>query len=44
VYDLFDQNITVYRYAANNAITTGEQQVLKRYFLINYQYKFTSHK
>jgi hypothetical protein len=44
VYDLFDQNIAVYRYATNNAITTGEQQILKRYFLINYQYKFASHK
>ncbi len=44
VYDLFDQNIAVYRHASNNAVTTGEQQILKRYFLINYQYKFTSHK
>jgi hypothetical protein len=44
VYDLFDQNIAVYRYANNNAITTGTQQILKRYFLINYQYKINSHK
>jgi hypothetical protein len=44
VYDLLDQNTTTYRYAVNNSITSGEQQILKRYFFINYQYKLNSIK
>ncbi len=44
VYDLLDQNISVTRTASNNAITTTEQQILKRYFLINYQYKLSVYK
>ncbi|MFD2866848.1 outer membrane beta-barrel protein [Mucilaginibacter antarcticus] len=44
VYDLFDQNISVYRYAGQNSITTSEQQILKRYFTATYQYKFSSYK
>jgi hypothetical protein len=44
VYDLLDQNISVTRTANNNAITTTEQQILKRYFLINYQYKLSVYK
>ncbi|MCC8426303.1 outer membrane beta-barrel protein [Mucilaginibacter sp. UR6-11] len=44
VYDLFDQNTSVYRYAGNNSITNVEQQILKRYFLIGYQYKLNSFK
>lgn len=44
VYDLFNQNTNTYRYAQNNSIITGEQQILRRYFLINYQYKINSHK
>jgi len=44
VYDLFDQNITIYRYAGQNSITTSEQQILKRYFMLTLQYKITSYK
>lgn len=39
VYDLFDQNISIYRYASENSISTGESQILKRYLLLTYQYK-----
>jgi hypothetical protein len=44
VYDLFNQNTNTYRYASNNSVTSGEQQILKRYFLVTLQYKITSHK
>ncbi|MGF7078139.1 outer membrane beta-barrel protein [Mucilaginibacter sp. UYCu711] len=44
VYDLLDQNIAVTRYAGNNSVSTTEQQILKRYFLINYQYKLSVYK
>ncbi len=44
VYDLLDQNISVTRYAGNNSVSTTEQQILKRYFLINYQYKLSVYK
>lgn len=44
VYDLLDQNTTTYRNAANNSITSGEQQILKRYLFINYQYKINVSK
>jgi len=39
-YDLLNQNVSVYRTAANNAIITNEQQLLNRYFLLTYLYKF----
>ncbi|HWZ36609.1 MAG TPA: hypothetical protein VNW51_10635, partial [Mucilaginibacter sp.] len=44
VYDLFDQNTSVYRYASTNSITSGENQILKRYFLLTFQYKINSMK
>lgn len=44
VYDLLDQNISVYRYADENAVSTGDQQILKRYFLVTYQYKISVYK
>jgi hypothetical protein len=44
VYDLLDQNVAVTRYAGNNSVSTTEQQILKRYFLINYQYKLSVYK
>lgn len=44
VYDLFDQNISVFRYAYNNAVSSGEQEILKRYFLLTYQYKINIYK
>ncbi|TSJ42658.1 outer membrane beta-barrel protein [Mucilaginibacter corticis] len=44
VYDLFDQNTSNYRYAANNSVTTGQNQILKRYFLLTFQYKINTIK
>ncbi|TKC07151.1 outer membrane beta-barrel protein [Pedobacter frigoris] len=44
VYDLLDQNISVSRYAYNNAVSISEQQILKRYFLATYQYKINIYK
>ncbi|MES2457836.1 MAG: outer membrane beta-barrel protein [Bacteroidota bacterium] len=44
VYDLFDQNISVYRFAYENSVNTNDQEILKRYFLLTYQYKFSIHK
>jgi hypothetical protein len=40
VYDLLNQNISVSRYGNLNATITNEQQILKRYVMLNYQYKF----
>ncbi len=40
VYDLLNQNISVSRYGNLNANITNEQQILKRYVMLNYQYKF----
>ncbi len=44
VYDLLDQNISVYRYADDNAVNTSTQQILQRYFLLTYQYKISVYK
>ncbi|MFD2871818.1 outer membrane beta-barrel protein [Mucilaginibacter ximonensis] len=43
-YDLFNQNTNVYRYAGTNSITSGETQILRRYFLLTFQYKINSMK
>lgn len=43
-YDLFNQNTNVYRYAANNSVTSGETQILRRYFLLTFMYKINSVK
>ncbi|MES2829761.1 MAG: TonB-dependent receptor [Bacteroidota bacterium] len=40
VYDLLNQNISVSRYGNLNASITNEQQILKRYVMLTYQYKF----
>lgn len=40
-YDLFDQNISAYRYAVGNTITDQQSLILKRYFLLTYAYRFT---
>jgi hypothetical protein len=39
VFDLLNQNISVNRYAGANSIVTNEQEILKRYFLLGFQYK-----
>ncbi|WP_214070938.1 TonB-dependent receptor [Mucilaginibacter sp. dw_454] len=44
VYDLFDQNVSIYRYASNNSLITSEQQILRRYFMLTFQYKLSSYK
>ncbi|WP_129717970.1 outer membrane beta-barrel protein [Pedobacter sp. SYP-B3415] len=44
VYDLLDQNISVWRYASGNSVTLSENQVLRQYFLLNYQYKLNKYK
>jgi hypothetical protein len=41
VYDLLNQNISVNRYGNLNATITNEQQILRRYVMLNYQYKFS---
>ncbi|HMI05542.1 MAG TPA: TonB-dependent receptor [Pedobacter sp.] len=38
-FDLLNQNISVNRYAGANSIVTNEQEILKRYFLLGFQYK-----
>ena len=40
IYDLLNQNISVGRYGNLNALVTNEQLILKRYVMLNYQYKF----
>ncbi|MCD0487662.1 outer membrane beta-barrel protein [Pedobacter sp. MC2016-14] len=44
VYDLFDQNISNYRSANENSIVTYSSAILKRYFLLTYQYKLNVFK
>jgi hypothetical protein len=39
-YDIFDQNINSYRYANANSIGDTQNEILKRYFLITYAYRF----
>ena len=39
VSDLLNQSISVRRYAGPNSIVTNEQEILKRYFMLNLQYK-----
>ncbi|RYE58419.1 MAG: hypothetical protein EOP48_03590 [Sphingobacteriales bacterium] len=40
IYDLLNQNIAVNRYGNLNALITNEQLILRRYVMLNYQYKF----
>ncbi len=39
-YDLFNQNVSSYRYANANSISDTQNQILKRYFLLSYAYRF----
>jgi len=41
-YDLFDQNVSTYRYPSGNSVTDVESQIVKRYFLFTYSYRFNS--
>jgi hypothetical protein len=40
-YDLLNQNINTYRYINQNSITDTQSQIIRRYFLLTLQYKFT---
>ncbi|GAA4311120.1 TonB-dependent receptor [Mucilaginibacter gynuensis] len=40
VYDVFDQNISVYRYTGTNSVYDTQNNTLKRYFMLTYTYKF----
>ncbi len=39
VYDMLNQNISVTRYGNLNALIMNEQQILRRYIMLNYQYR-----
>jgi hypothetical protein len=41
-YDIFDQNVSNGRYAGGNYISDVQSQILKRYFLLSYSYRFSS--
>ncbi|WP_285010859.1 TonB-dependent receptor [Pedobacter faecalis] len=40
VYDLLNQNISVDRFGSGNSTVMYEQQILRRYIMFNYQYRF----
>ncbi|RYE20625.1 MAG: TonB-dependent receptor, partial [Sphingobacteriaceae bacterium] len=39
-YDLLNQNISAYRYATANTTVDAQNQILKRYLLLTYAYRF----
>jgi hypothetical protein len=41
-FDLFDQSIDSYRYVGGNYLYDIQQQILRRYFLLSYSYRFSS--
>jgi len=41
-FDLFDQSIDSFRYVGDNYLYDIQEQILRRYFLISYSYRFTS--
>jgi len=41
-YDIFDQNVSNFRYAGGNYVTDSQSQILKRYFLLSYSYRFST--
>ncbi|WP_316821493.1 outer membrane beta-barrel protein [Pedobacter gandavensis] len=43
-FDLLNESISVSRYANANSVSISERQILRRYFLATYQYKFSTHK
>jgi hypothetical protein len=44
VYDMLNQSTGVYRSFGNNSISDQQYQILKRYFMLTYQYKFSKSK
>lgn len=41
-FDLFDQSISSYRYVGDNYLYDIQQQILRRYFLLTYSYRFAT--
>ncbi|QKJ29448.1 TonB-dependent receptor [Mucilaginibacter mali] len=39
-YDILNQNISNYRYVGANTITDTQSQIIKRYFMLTFQYRF----
>lgn len=39
-YDILDQNISNYRYVGANTITDSQSQIIKRYFMLTFQFRF----
>lgn len=39
-YDILDQNISNYRYVGANSITDSQSQIIKRYFMLTFQFRF----
>jgi hypothetical protein len=39
-YDIFNQNVSSYRYASQNSITDTQTEIVKRYFLLTLLFKF----
>ncbi|QEM13240.1 outer membrane beta-barrel protein [Mucilaginibacter rubeus] len=40
VYDIFNQNVSVYRYINSNSVNDVQNNTLKRYFMVTYSIKF----
>jgi hypothetical protein len=40
VYDIFNQNVSVYRYINSNSVSDVQNNTLKRYFMVTYSVKF----
>jgi hypothetical protein len=41
-YDLFDQNVSESQYAYGNTVSQVQYQIIKRYFLLSYSYRFSN--
>lgn len=39
-YDILNQNISNYRYVGANTITDNQSQIIKRYFMLTFQFRF----
>lgn len=39
-YDILDQNISTFRYVGANTITDSQSQIIKRYFMLTFQFRF----
>lgn len=41
-YDILNQNVSSYRFTSGNSVTDVQNQIIKRYFLLSYAYRFNS--